>query len=50
MSPAAIIIMVVAMAILWGGLLATTLFLVRHPLEDVDDDEGYGDRAGRARR
>ena len=32
MTPAALIMMVVAILIIWGGLVFSTVFLVQHPL------------------
>jgi hypothetical protein len=43
-SLAAIILMVLAIVILWGGLAVATAFLVRRPLPDVDGDDGFRGR------
>lgn len=36
MTPLAILFMIVAMLVIWGGLAVAITFLVRHPLEDDD--------------
>jgi len=36
MTPLAIVVMIIAMLILWGGLAVAITFLVKHPLEDDD--------------
>ncbi|MFC4555156.1 methionine/alanine import family NSS transporter small subunit [Georgenia faecalis] len=38
MSLAAILLMVFAVVVLWGGLVVATRFLVTHPLPPEDDD------------
>ncbi|TRW47490.1 methionine/alanine import family NSS transporter small subunit [Georgenia yuyongxinii] len=38
MTTSAVIMLVVAIALVWGGLVVAITFLVRHPL--TDDDEG----------
>jgi hypothetical protein len=37
MTPLSIAVMIVAMLILWGGLVVAITFLAKHPLEDDDD-------------
>ncbi|WP_460956597.1 methionine/alanine import family NSS transporter small subunit [Parasphingorhabdus pacifica] len=37
MSPAAIIMMIIAIVLLWGGLLASAIHLRRHPEPREDD-------------
>lgn len=39
MTPLAIVFMLLAMAIIWGGLVVSVIFLVRNPLEDDGDDD-----------
>ena len=36
MSAAALVMLVVALLVVWGGLGAAVVFLVRHPLPDDD--------------
>lgn len=40
MTPLAIVVMIVAMLILWGGLVVAIVFLAKHPLEDEDTPAG----------
>ena len=38
MTPLAILLMIVAMLVIWGGLAVAITFLVRHPLPPEDDE------------
>lgn len=42
MTPVAIVILVVALVVVWGGLIASTVFLLRRPevAEYPSDSEG----------
>ena len=41
MSPEAVILMILAIILVWGGLAVATRFLITHPLPpDEDDDAG----------
>lgn len=39
MTPLAIVFMLIAMVIIWGGLAVAITFLVRNPLEDSRPDD-----------
>lgn len=50
MTTVAIVMMIVAIAVVWGGLVVAIRFLVRHPLDpeagapavlDADSDSGW---------
>lgn len=46
MTPIAIVFFVVAAVVIWGGLAASVIYLVRHnasPLEDASDDSAVED-------
>ncbi|WP_448072423.1 methionine/alanine import family NSS transporter small subunit [Georgenia yuyongxinii] len=47
MTAAAIIMLVVAIALVWGGLVVAIVFLVRHPLIEDEADVDGGAPAGR---
>lgn len=52
MTPLAITFMIIAILVIWGGLVASLVFLVRHPLEPEDAPEAEpgqspGPRSGR---
>ncbi|WP_152192719.1 methionine/alanine import family NSS transporter small subunit [Georgenia satyanarayanai] len=36
MTPLAILFMIIAMLVIWGGLVVAITFLAKHPLEDDD--------------
>lgn len=36
MTPLAILFMIIAMLVIWGGLVVAIVFLAKHPLEDDD--------------
>lgn len=40
MTPLAIVFMLLAMLIIWGGLAVAIVFLAKHPLEDDDAPAG----------
>ncbi|HLT85239.1 MAG TPA: methionine/alanine import family NSS transporter small subunit [Phototrophicaceae bacterium] len=40
MTPLAIVFMIIAMLVIWGGLVVAITFLARHPLAPEDDDGG----------
>lgn len=42
MTPLAIVMMLVAIAIIWGGLAASIVFLRRHPAPHGGDEDGLG--------
>lgn len=46
MTPLAIVFMIIAMLVIWGGLVVAITFLVKHPLED---DEAPPARPGPSR-
>lgn len=39
MTPLAIVFMLIAMVIIWGGLAVAITFLARHPLDDDGPDD-----------
>lgn len=39
MTPLAIVFMLIAMAIIWGGLAVAIAFIARHPLDDDGPDD-----------
>ncbi|ROR74466.1 methionine/alanine import family NSS transporter small subunit [Bogoriella caseilytica] len=42
MSTAAILMMIVAVLIVGGGLVASIIYLLRHPVDDVPDGDAEG--------
>jgi hypothetical protein len=40
MTGVAILFLVIAVVVVWGGLVASILYLRAHPTEDVADDDG----------
>ncbi|UNX53661.1 methionine/alanine import family NSS transporter small subunit [Georgenia sp. TF02-10] len=42
MTPVAILMMIIAIVVVWGGLVVAITFLVRHPVEDVPDADRGG--------
>ncbi|MEE6296087.1 methionine/alanine import family NSS transporter small subunit [Georgenia wangjunii] len=49
MSVSAIILMLAAMVILWGGLAVATVYLLKHPTPfDAGADDGPGPTSGGA--
>ncbi|MCK6209524.1 methionine/alanine import family NSS transporter small subunit [Georgenia sp. EYE_87] len=43
MTTTATLMMIVAMLVVWGGLLLAVFFLARHPLEDQRPDDVFDD-------
>ncbi|MFH5823588.1 methionine/alanine import family NSS transporter small subunit [Georgenia sp. AZ-5] len=37
MTPVAIVMLIVAILVVWGGLVLSIVFLVRHPLDESED-------------
>lgn len=50
MSTTAIVMMVVSIVLVWGGLIASILFMRAHPQVDSVDPDPEIERAGKARR
>jgi hypothetical protein len=50
MSGAALVMLTVALLVVWGGLGAAVVFLVRHPLPDDRVEQLLGDGPGSAPR
>ncbi|GAA1642604.1 methionine/alanine import family NSS transporter small subunit [Georgenia ruanii] len=48
MSAAALVMLVVALLVVWGGLGAAVGFLLRHPLPDDDVDRVLGEEGADA--
>lgn len=48
MSTGAVVMMIVSLTIVWGGLVAAIIHLVRHPERPEEDDAGAGVRSGTA--
>lgn len=46
MTAIAIVFMLLAMGVIWGGLTVALIFLSRNPLEPEDDDEPPGAAVG----
>lgn len=46
MTPLAIVMMLVAVAIIWGGLAASIVFLRRHPAPHGGEEDDLGEVAG----
>jgi hypothetical protein len=43
MTTVSVVMMIVAILVVWGGLLFAVVFLVRHPLEDQRPDDMLDD-------
>ena len=46
MTPVAVLFLVIAIVVVWGGLVASILYLRAHPTDETDDDVGVLGQAG----
>ena len=53
MTPVAVLFLVIAIVVVWGGLVASILYLRAHPTDDTDDTDDdvgvLGDAGGGGR-